>query len=432
MKKIKVLCYCDSPSVSTGFGTVSRNVLAQLYKTGKYDIDIFSINYHGNPVDVPYKMWPAMDYNAGDPYGRRKYCHFAAQHDFDIMWILQDTFIVDFIPELINHLQSNRAKPFRTIMYYPVDSVLRGDWYNNIKPVDRLVAYTDFGKQAYLAHDEKLLQTCDVNSNMKLRDIDVILHGVDTDVFYPMSEEDRIKFREHYFSYNKNKFIFMNINRNQQRKDIPRTIMAFKEFNKLVPESVLYLHMAHVDQGWNIPSLLEQFGLTLGKEVLLPERMEPNQGYPVEIINYLYNSVDCVLSTTLGEGAGLGWIESMACKTPVIVPNNTAMAELVTEDKGYLVNSGTNPSLWTVLPNDNDVLRPLVDVEDLVDAMLRVYNNYDEAKKKAENAYKWVVSELQWSDKIARQWIKVFDEECRLINSGEVVKFKDVIKSEVF
>lgn len=419
MKK-KILAFCDSPTVATGFASVSRNILGILHKTARYDIDIFGINHHGEPYDnLPYKIWPAMDYQNSDPYGRHKFCHFALQHDFDILWILQDTFIVDFIPELINHLQSNRAKPFRSIMYYPVDSTLREDWYKNIKPVDRLVAYTDFGRQAYLRHDNEQ------------RNIDVILHGVDTNTFYPMPEEERLKFREHYFSYTKDKFIFMNINRNQQRKDIPRTILAFAEFNKLVPESVLYLHMAHVDQGWNIPSLLEQFGLTLGKEVLLPERMNPNKGYPIEIINYLYNSVDCVLSTTLGEGAGLGWIESMACKTPVIVPNNTAMAELVTEDKGYLVNSGTNPSLWTVLPNDNDVLRPLVDVEDLVDAMLRVYNNYDEAKKKAENAYKWVVSELQWSDKIARQWVKVFDEECHMLDAYPSIK-PSVIKTEVF
>lgn len=415
----KILVYADSPTVSTGFGTVSRNILGQVYRTGKYDIDIFSINYHGTPHTYPFRLWPAADHQTGDPYGRRKFCHFALQHDFDILWILQDTFIVDFIPELFSHLQSNRNKPFRSIMYYPIDSVLQEEWYNNIKPIDRLVAYTEFGKQAYLNYEHD-------------RNIDVIYHGVDTAVFKPLESKEVQTFRNHFFGPNSDKFIFMNINRNQQRKDLPRTIQAFKEFLKLVPDAVLYIHCTPVDQGWNIPRLLKQMDLTLGKEVLLPERMEPNQGYPTEIINYLYNSVDCVLSTTLGEGAGLGWIESMACKTPVIVPNNTAMAELVTEDKGYLVNSGTNPSLWTVLPNDNDVLRPLVDVEDLVDAMLRVYNNYDEAKKKAENAYKWVVSELQWSDKIARQWIKVFDEECRLIDSGEVVKSKDVIKSEVF
>jgi len=293
MKKIKILCYCDSPTVATGFGTVSRNVLAQLYATGRYEIDIFGINHHGDPYDFPYRIWPASDYQAGDPYGRRKFCYFAMQHDFDILWVLQDTFIVDFLPELIKHLKSNRAKPFRTIMYFPVDSILREEWCKNLADVDKLVAYTEFGKQALLKHLPNK------------QDVDVIYHGVDNKVFKPLSAEEINSFRASYFSHGKDRFIFMNVNRNQQRKDLPRTILAFKEFKKVVPESMLYLHTAPVDQGWNIPKLLEAMDIKLGKDVVLPEKMEPNQGYPVEVVNYLYNSVDCVVSTTLGEGMGL-------------------------------------------------------------------------------------------------------------------------------
>ena len=62
MKKIKILAYCDSCTVDTGFGTVSRNILAQLYITGKYDIDIFGINFHGEPYNLPYRIWPAADH----------------------------------------------------------------------------------------------------------------------------------------------------------------------------------------------------------------------------------------------------------------------------------------------------------------------------------------------------------------------------------
>jgi glycosyltransferase involved in cell wall biosynthesis len=400
MGKIKILCYCDSPTVATGFGTVSRNILAQLYTSGRYEIDIFGINYHGEPHTFPFRIWPASDYQVGDPYGRRKFCYFALQHDFDILWVLQDTFIVDFLPELIRHLKSNRVKPFRTIMYFPVDSVLREEWCANIEPVDKLVAYTEFGKQALLKH-----------LPAKKDDIDVVYHGVDLNVFKPLDKDFVDSFRSSYFSVGKDRFIFMNINRNQQRKDIPRTIQAFKEFKKLVPESMLYLHMCPVDQGWNIPKLLVEMDMKLGRDVVLPEKMEPNQGYPLEIINNLYNSCDCVISTTLGEGFGIGWLESMACKTPTLMPDNTAMNELITSDRGYLVDSGSNTSLWTCLPNDNDILRPLVDVDDMVKKMCYIYDNYDEALNKAESAYKWVLSDMQWSGKIAKQWLEIFSKE---------------------
>jgi len=57
-KKIKVLAYCDSPTCATGFGTVSRNIFEGLYRTGRYDIDMFGINYWGDPHGFPYRIWP--------------------------------------------------------------------------------------------------------------------------------------------------------------------------------------------------------------------------------------------------------------------------------------------------------------------------------------------------------------------------------------
>lgn len=396
MKK-KILFYGDSPTVATGFGTVARNILENLYRSGKYDIDIFGINYHGTPHQYPFNIWPAMDHQSGDPYGRRKFCHFAAGSDFDIMFILQDTFIVDFLPELIAHLKQNRTVPFKVVMYYPIDSVLKPSWYGNIKDVDKLVAYTDFGKDAYLVHDST-------------KDIDVICHGVSTTDYTVLPKEDTVNFRKQYFGPHADKFIFMNVNRNQQRKDIPRTLQAYKEFKKIVPESILYLHMAKKDQGWDLLELCSELGLSTTSEVIFPDKMEPNQGYPREVLNMLYNACDCVLSTTLGEGMGLAWLEAMACRKPVIMPRNTAMAEFITEDKGYLVDCGNNPSLWACIPNDNEIMRPLVDVEDLVKVMLHVHDNYDEALGKADTAYKWINDEMVWSGKITKQWLKVFDD----------------------
>ncbi|RLI62934.1 MAG: hypothetical protein DRO67_06560, partial [Candidatus Asgardarchaeum californiense] len=190
----------------------------------------------------------------------------------------------------------------------------------------------------------------------------------------------------------------------------PRTIQAFVEFRKHVKDSVLYLHMAQIDQGWNLPEVCKAYGLDITKDVIFPENFGPNQGYPRQIVNMLYNCSDCVISTTLGEGWGLSWIEAMATKTPIIMPANTALVECITDDKGYLVKSGNTTSNFTILPHDNEVIRPLVDVDDMVEKMLQVYNDYDEAISKAENAYEWVKSELNWQGKIADRWVGIFDK----------------------
>lgn len=799
-KKIKVLAYCDSPTCATGFGTVARNVFEALYNTGRYDIDIFGINYWGDPHNFPYRIWPAGTNVEKDPYGRQKAINMIPNMDFDILFFLQDTFIMDFLPTLLPHLKTNRKKPFKSICYYPTDSIIKQKWAESISYVDYIVSYTEFGKQSVL------------KSLPDRNDIVVIPHGVNINDFFPIRDKNKLmEFKSSYFGKYADWFIITNLNRNQQRKDIPRTIRAFKKFRESVPESILYLHMAQVDQGWNLPEVCNLEGLSISSDVIFPQNFGPNQGYPKEIVNALYNCSDVVVSTTLGEGFGLclhpdtcvytedgikiikdiniadkvlssdgsyndveavmyrqyagimyeittrlsnipiksspdhgfkilenneyvwkkaehlkegdvllfpknyvanstekinildliipslyfgqiknivkkdnkfiiqqkpseeavfipekinvtkslmrlfglylaggsvdtpkidsitfsfdrneqclldfietemknvfgldrhgvdtyfigkdcdrksivfysfpvarlfsvlfgskdkdkkipqvfldqpkellkeliqgeflgnsnvernqlvfftisrdmaygirialakigvlasvhiilngykivisgvskdkclkmfgmpysnvgvestveycsqtadylllpikkigknfyegklvdiqvantndfvaenvvvhnSWIEAMATKTPILMPRNTAMEEFITEDRGYLMNSGNTDSLWTVLPHDNEVQRPLVDVDDMVEKLLHIYNNRDEANKKAEFAYDWVVDELDWQGPIAKQWVELFDNSYKEAQKTEEVSFKQTDSESV-
>lgn len=419
-RKIKILAYADAVCCATGFGSVARNIFEALYKTGRYEIDQFAINYWGDPHSFPYRLWPAGT-GSQDPYGRQKFVNMAPRMEFDILFLLQDSFIMDFLPTLLPHLKTNRMTPFKSILYFPVDSVLKESWGKNINDADNIVAYSEFGRNEAL-------------KVMNRPDMTIIPHGVNIREYYPLPKADAEAFRKNYFKSAADKFIITNLNRNQQRKDIPRTIKAFVEFRKQVPDSILYLHMAMKDQGWDLPEVCRQMGLDISKDVIFPQNFGPNQGYPREIVNALYNASDVIVSTTLGEGFGLSWIEAMAAKTPVIMPRNTAMTEFITEDRGYLVDSGTNESLYTVLPHDNEVLRPLVDVDDMVKTLVHIYNNRDEAKKKAENAHKWIVKEMDWQGSIADKWVKLFDKVADTIGKDDPTPsiIDNVINSEEF
>lgn len=397
--KIKVLAYCDSPTCATGFGTVSRNILEALYKTGRYEINVLGINYWGDPHNFPYRIWPVGTNPERDPYGRKKICNMIVNDfkDIDIFFFLQDTFILNFLPELVNHLKANRSNQFSTICYYPIDGTPKEQWIKNISVVDYPITYSQFAVE----ESKRVFSECP--------DIEVVPHGVNTTDFFPYPQEKIQEFRKQYFGRHADKFIITNLNRNQQRKDIPRTIQAFKEFRKYVPDSILYLHMAMQDQGWDLPEVCASYGLNTTDDVIFPQNFGPNQGYPIQMVNIIYNISDVVVSSTLGEGWGLAWVEAMATKTPVIMPNNTAMTENITEDKGYLVDSGTNPSLFTVLPNDNEVIRPLVDVDDFVNKLLDVYHDRETANTKASMAYNWVVDSLDWQGAVGKKWVEIFD-----------------------
>jgi len=215
-EKIKIFAYCDSPTCATGFATVSRNIFEGLYRTGRYDIDIFGINFWGDPHSFPYRIWPAGTNPQRDPYGRQKAVNMIPNMEFDILFFLQDTFILNFLPTLIPHLKENRPTPFKSIVYYPVDSIIKEEWSKNISMIDHIVAYSDFGRKETL----KTIPERD--------DIRVIPHGVNTNEYYPLPKEDVLLFKKQYFGEHYDKFIITNVNRNQQRKDIPRFLAAFK------------------------------------------------------------------------------------------------------------------------------------------------------------------------------------------------------------
>ena len=422
-KKIKVLMYSDAMTCATGFGTVARNICEALYKTGRYDLDILGINFWGDPHNFPYRIWPTGINQDRDPYGRKKVAAMMGQMEYDILFLLQDSFILDFMPQVLPALRQ-QGKKFKSIVYYPIDGIPKSSWITNVTAADYVYTYSQFG----LEESKKACPGCG--------EIGVIPHGANLTDFVPMDKEKINNFRHMFFGTNADKFIILNLNRNQHRKDIPRTIAAFKEFRKEVPNSVLYLHMAAQDQGWNLNEVVKSYGFNTKDDVLFPDRFGPNQGYPIEVVNMIYNASDLVVSTTLGEGWGLSWVEAMATKTPVLMPANTVMKELITEDKGYLCDSGTRPELFTVLPHDNEVIRPLVDTTDMAKKMVHIYNNYDEAKAKAEVAYNWVSKELNWQGNVGKMWVDVFDKaalDLLAVDKSESVSVSDgIIQAESF
>src|SRR5258708_20943604 len=79
--------------------------------------------------------------------------------------------------------------------------------------------------------------------------------GCETDVFYPLSEEERKAARLRLFGEEyKDTFLCINVNRNQQRKDLARCMGAFHLFHQKHPDSALYLHSVMNDAGGHLPT----------------------------------------------------------------------------------------------------------------------------------------------------------------------------------
>ena len=383
-KKIRLVFYGDAPSVATGFGKVSSNILPYLHATGDYEIYCFGVNYMGVPHPYPFQIYPMLPNPQGDPYGRDKLQQILPQMDFDILFLLQDSFIMTFLPNVVNELRK-RGKNFRTVAYFPIDGTPWTEWIEAMAAADVPVTYTEWGKKecikAFPAIGDRL---------------QVIPHGINLKEFFPVSKEEKARLRKFYFGPHADKFIVINVNRNQQRKDIPRSMMAFKEFHKECPNSLLYLHMAEKDVGWDLPRIAGHLDLKLGEEIIFPKNFNVNAGFPVQVVNELYNCADVCISTTQGGGWELSSIESMACKVPAIFPDNTALTEIFADGRGFTCRSGDTINMHHVQTMDNEVIRPLCNINDMVKYLKRLYEKPEIGQRMVEKACEWVHKNLIW------------------------------------
>ena len=311
----RVLFWTDNPLGFTGFGKVSREIIKQLLRDPDitYKIDVVGISFWGDRPDEPlgYTLYSALQPGQNiDLFGHAKLFSLLSTNDYDALFILNDLPVVARCLKDILAIREKQKKTFKIIHYFHVDGpVWPEEVRDSISKVDFPVAYTFFGRDTVAKHDAKL------------SDIPVIYHGTDKDMFRPFATEaERVsarKFWDNGASINSSKFIVLNVNRNQPRKDYAKTFEVFAEFHKRVPESYMFCMADPADIGGDLIRIAAQYGLVWGKDwwsAPVGSQTKSN-GFPEEQIAQLYRISDVVISTSVGEGWGLSLTESQACYT---------------------------------------------------------------------------------------------------------------------
>ena len=127
----------------------------------------------------------------------------------------------------------------------------------------------------------------------------------------------------------KDKYIFF-LGNTDPKKNVPNTLKAYS----------LYLEQSHIKRKLMIADLKEQYLDSLLKENGI-EQIKPfivSPGYiKNEDLVAIYNGAFAFLYTSLRESFGIPMLESMACGTPVITGNKSALPEIAGEG-GILVD----------------------------------------------------------------------------------------------
>lgn len=409
--------------------------MRELYRLEQFDVDIIGINYTGDPYDYerfPFRVFPAVTIAtiaqnpSMDVYGREKFLKRIAEGNYDVIFILQDTFIVQtFMDKMLEVIGGLQHRP-KTILYYPIDAAPDPAWITDVvAKIDYAVPYTNYAAT----------QTLLVGAEFTGKLTDPIYHGTNTKEFHYVEDREVVKqFRHEWFDRGlaDDRFVMMNLNRNQPRKDIFRSLQVLKCLRELGDnDTLLYLHMSYQDAGGNIVNQAEQLGLELGKDFVLPHPrvFSTNQGVDIETLNMIYNAVDCVMSTTHGEGWGLSVTEAFATRTPVVVPNNTSLTEMCAKNRGKLVDCGDSNEAWIVRQDDNDRVRPIVNVDKFAKAIIEVRSGKDLPNIEAAEAW---AHEHSWEN-ICQKWGTLFttagqsaqaETKQRLLDEEKKAQFK--------
>lgn len=391
---MKILVLTENPSSHTGMAKVGREIATALHVAEHEVIYLCCGEKHPDQKEFPFKLIGVNN----DSWGADIFDSIIYAERPDVVLTIGDPWFYDY---LVDRNACKSRNLFQWIGYVAVDGEALGGglpnfWGRIINEMDRVIAYTDYGKEAILKSFPHLEDT-----------IDMIYHGVDDTVFYPMSPEEKKRQRR-----NRNlsdKFIFLVVARNQGRKNWPELFKAWKiiQEEKLCPNAVLWPHTYFYDRvGNNIDDMMETFKLGDTSSIIFFAQIARGNSaiklMSTSDLNILYNMADCLISIG-GEGFGLPVIEAMATKTPCIVLNHSATAELGGEGRAELVE----PCHY--LTGKYLTERPVPDPIELAKVMQKMYEKSIEDKREMMDDAYLLAKENTWQ-RVGARWQVFFDK----------------------
>ena len=363
---MRIIIITDSPHIPTGLARVGRELALGLYGHG-HDMAYLGLFHHSEIPQAnlgPVKCWFTND----NLYGQGVFDRIVNRFQPDAVLTIGDMWNFWHIAD---HSVCKTRKFFQWVAYLPVDGEPIGggippDQIHILEDVDWPIAYTRYAERALRqsVRDEEFLT--------RLR---VIYHGVDPELYKPISPEEKMAAKERFKVGDK--FLFLTVCRNQSRKNIPELLRAWKIMSES-PEArgrvMLWPHMFFNDpSGWKIDSLLDIIKLR-NDSVIYYEQVAHGEHemllLPESEVTVLYQIADAFVLIS-GEGFGLPTLEAMATGIPCVLLDYAASSELGADGRAEMIPC-RDFAPWTGL---HLTQRPMPNPTDVAKSMMRVYED---------------------------------------------------------
>lgn len=387
---MKIFFVGDAPTVDTGFGVVSKNLLTRLHDMG-HQIVVLGINEYGeNPRKVKEFPFPIYPCDKGGPeqvYGFGKVWPIINSERPDIVFFLNDPWLIKNYMDL----KPDGILPYtKFVAYYPTDAApLKPEWHQTLNSLAAQVCYTKYAEDVVIK-----------SNGSRPANLHQIYHGVDTKTFFPVNQQ----YARAQIGMPEDLFVIGMVGRNQPRKRFDLLMTAFAEFAKDKDKVKLYLHTGLHDVGFDILNLAHQ--LSIENKLILTEDIAPNQGVSPQRLNFIYNSWDIGSVISLGDGFCLPVAEGMATGCPQIVSGHSALQELVEGHGGLAVKNAA----WILNSGGINTWGGVSDVLDIVDKMNVLYKSIDLRTTMGAEGYKFITQDIFSWDYAAAKFNKIFKD----------------------
>lgn len=374
---------------TTGYSKVSHNLLKQI-STLSPKVKTFHFGFQRHPGRSSVRKVPegVITYDAAaneDPkeegFGFNKIHEYVEMVNPDVVMIYNDPLIV---MRFIDSMKHERGKSSYKLWIY-LDQVYEGIAQPLIDTIrdhsDRIYCFSELWKKKFLEYGS-------------FPDVRILEHAVDPTVFSCMPASSVATVRTN-LSVPSDAILFLNANRNSQRKRLDLTIGGFARLiarNPTKPYYLLVLTNASPQSGafYDVQRVfmeeLKGQGLDVQghvRKLLLVDSSPPNL-MTDEAINQIYNASDIGVNTSDGEGFGLCQLEHMYTGAPQVVTDvgtyssflNSDVAEFIPKNgRNYFAGSMPH-GLWA----------PTFSMESVADGMEKSIETLED-KRKAVSKY---------------------------------------------